>query len=87
SKSSKDMVALMQRRGLSALAMRNNGSEIASALKQQAETIAGAAAFSAVTVPASLPAPVQVATVKAPQPAPTMAAAEAMPQQKPEAAA
>jgi len=87
SKSSKDMVALMQRRGLSALAMRNNGSEIASALKQQAETIAGAAAFSAVTVPASLPAPVQVATVKAPQTAPTMAAAEALPQQKPEAAA
>jgi len=85
SKSSKDMVALMQRRGLSVLAMRNNGSEIASALKQQAETLAAAAPIPAVTAPAALPAPVQVqvAAVKAPEPATTMAAAEAMPQPRP----
>ncbi|MGV2098978.1 tlde1 domain-containing protein [Rhizobium sp. 21-4511-3d] len=88
-KSSKDMVALMRRRGLSLLAMRNNGSEIASALKQQAETLASAAPVPAVTTPSALPAPVQVqvAAVKAPEPATTMAAAEAMPQPRPTPAA
>jgi len=82
-KSSKDMVALMQRRGLSLLAIRNNGGEIASALRQQAATLASATPVPAVTAPATLPAAVQVATINVPQAAPTMAAAEALPQPRP----
>ncbi len=54
-KSSKDIVALLQRRGLSLLAMRNNSAAMAAALKQQqALVLASAAPVPAVTAPAAL---------------------------------
>ncbi len=68
-KSSKDMIALMQRRGLSLLAKRNNGAEMASALRQQAQVLASAAAFAA---PVPLPEPahsIQTAAAKPVEPA------------------
>lgn len=75
-KSSKDMVSLLQRRGLSLLAKRNNGAEMASALRQQAQVLASAAAFTA-PVPLPEPAhPTEIAATKPIEPAsgPTAAA-------------
>lgn len=78
-KSPKDIVALMQRRGLALVAKRNNGVEIASALKQQALTLASAAPVPAVMAAMALPAAVQIAAAKLPEPSSRPAVAEAQP--------
>ncbi|APO74649.1 hypothetical protein AM571_CH01829 [Rhizobium etli 8C-3] len=85
-KSSKDIVALMQRRGLSLLAMRNNSAAMAAALKQQALVLASAAPVSPVTAPAALPAPdypLQTALAKPVAPALGLALAASFPSAKP----
>ncbi|WP_086999459.1 DUF2778 domain-containing protein [Rhizobium sullae] len=85
-KSPKAMVTLMQRRGLSLLAKRNNGAEMASALKQQALVLASAAPVPAVTAPAALPAPdysIQTASAKPVEPASSLALATTLPSAQP----
>ena len=87
-KSSKELIALMQRRGLSLLAKRNNGAEMASALRQQAQVLASAAAF---TAPVPFPEPnlpPQIAAAKPVEPAsgPTAAADAASAKPAPAAA-
>jgi hypothetical protein len=85
-KSSKDMIALLQRRGLSLLAMRNNSAAMAAALKQQALVLASAAPVPAVTAPAALPAPdysIRTASAKPVEPASSLALATTLPSSQP----
>ncbi len=85
-KSSKDIVALLQRRGLSLLAMRNNSAAMAAALKQQALVLASAAPVPAVTAPAALPAPdysIRTASAKPVEPASSLALAATLPSAQP----